>query len=111
MGSGRVFCLGLAIAVALRYYYLEQDLIPKEYRSEGLAEALKSQVRGKRVLLARADRGRDLLRDELAKIAEVTQVAVYSQADVLQPGSESLAGLSRGEIDYVLLTSSNIARA
>jgi uroporphyrinogen III methyltransferase/synthase len=90
---------------------LEPDLVPEEYRSEGLAEALKNQVRGQRVLLARADRGRDLLRDELTKMAEVTQVAVYSQADVLQPESETLAYLSRGEIDYVLLTSSNIARA
>jgi uroporphyrinogen-III synthase len=46
----------------------------------------------------------------LAKITEVTQVVVYSQADVLKPGSESLACLSRGEIDYVLLSSSNTAR-
>jgi uroporphyrinogen III methyltransferase/synthase len=109
LGAIRLAAIGPATADALRSYYLEPDLIPEEYRSEGLAEALKSQVRGQRVLLARADRGRDLLRDELATIAEVTQVAVYSQADVLQP--ESLACLSRGEIDYVLLTSSNIARA
>ena len=50
-----------------------------------------------------------MLREELAKIAEVTQIAVYSQADVLRP--DSLDCLSGGEIDYVLLTSSNIARA
>src|SRR5206468_5464380 len=111
LGTLRLAAIGPATADALRAYFLEPDLIPDEYDSEGLADALKDKVRGQRVLLARADRGRDLLRDELAKMAEVTQVAVYSQADVLQPGSESLACLSRGEIDYVLLTSSNIARA
>src|SRR5207247_1598299 len=93
----------------LRAYYLEPDLVPDEYDSESLAEALKNKVRGQRVLLARADRGRDLLRAELAKLAEVTQVAVYTQTDVLR--AEFLDGLGRGEIDYVLLTSSNIARA
>jgi len=111
LGAIRLAAIGPATADALRSYYLEPDLVPEEYRSESLAEALTSQVRGQRVLLARADRGRDLLRDELAKMAEVTQVVFYSQADVLQPGSESLACLSRGEIDHVLLTSSNIARA
>src|SRR5207244_3989453 len=94
----RLATIGPATADALRSYYLEPDLVPDEYDSESLAEALKDKVRGQRVLLARADRGRDLLRAELAKIAEVTQIAVYSQIDVLQ--TESLDGLSRGEIDY-----------
>jgi uroporphyrinogen III methyltransferase/synthase len=109
LGAIRLAAIGPATADALRSYHLEPDVVPKDYRSESLAEELKNQVRGQRVLLARADRGRDLLREELAKIAEVTQIAVYSQADVLKP--DSLACLSRGEIDYVLLTSSNIARA
>jgi uroporphyrinogen III methyltransferase/synthase len=109
LGGLRLAAIGPATADTLRIYHLEPDLVPEEYASESLAEALKNKVRGQRVLLARADRGRELLLTELSKIAEVTQIAVYSQTDALQP--ESLAGLSRGEIDYVLLTSSNIARA
>jgi uroporphyrinogen III methyltransferase/synthase len=63
-------------------------------------------------LLARADRGRDLLRAELARVAEVDQVAVYSQADVvLDPRGPALTGLRDGRFDFVTLTSSNIARA
>ena len=77
--------------------------------AEGLAAALKECAAGQRILLARADRGRELLREQLAAVALVEQVAVYSQIDVLQ--TESLDGLSRGEIDYILLTSSNITRA
>ena len=63
------------------------------------------------MLLARADRGREILREQLASVAEVEQVAVYAQVDAIEPGSETLDALRRGEIDYVTLTSSNIARS
>jgi len=64
------------------------------------------------VLLARADRGRELLRDELARVAAaVEQVAVYQQVDVATPDAVILDALRRGEIRYVTLPSSNIARA
>src|SRR5439155_3063227 len=86
-------------------YHLEPDVVPGEYSSEGLVAALRERVRGQRVLLARADRGLDLLREELSAVAEVEQVAVYTQTDA------PLAQVSLGEVDYVSLTSSNIARA
>src|SRR5262249_8465842 len=59
----------------------------------------------------RADRGRELLREELAAVAEVDQIAVYSQVDAIDPASEALVALREGRIEYVTLTSSNIARA
>ncbi|HMP59981.1 MAG TPA: uroporphyrinogen-III synthase, partial [Gemmatales bacterium] len=61
-------------------------------------------------LLARADRGRDLLRAELAQVAQVTQVAVYRQIDQPWMDEYALNELRQGRIDYVTLTSSNIAR-
>jgi uroporphyrinogen III methyltransferase/synthase len=111
LGAIRLAAIGPGTANALRAFYLEPDLVPPEYRSEDLAAALKDRVRGQRVLLARADRGRELLREELTGVAEVDQIAVYSQVDAIDPKSEALASLRRGEIDYVTLTSSNIARA
>jgi uroporphyrinogen III methyltransferase/synthase len=107
----RLAVIGPATAEALRSYHLEPDLMPDEFRSEALAAALKEQARGQRVLLARADRGRDLLREELASVARVEQVAVYSQVDALEPNAAVLDHLERGEVDWVTLTSSNIARA
>jgi len=85
--------------------------VPDEYRSENLAAALQERVRGQRVLLARADRGRELLREELAAVAQVEQVAVYSQCDAVDWDAAVLEELKSGHIDYVTLTSSNIARA
>jgi uroporphyrinogen III methyltransferase/synthase len=111
LGNIRLAAIGPATAAALRGYFLEPDLVPNEYRSESLAEALKERVAGQRVLLARADRGRDILRAELAAVATVDQVAVYSQIDALDANSEALTMLREGKIDYVTVTSSNIARA
>ncbi len=111
LGSLRLAVIGPATADALRRYHLEPDLVPTVYDSESLAAALKERVAGQHVLLARADRGRDVLREQLAPVAEVEQVAVYSQVDTIEPNSEVLESLRRGEIDYVTLTSSNIARS
>ena len=111
LGSVRLAVIGPATADALRTYHLEPDLIPPEYRSESLAAALKERVAGQRVLLARADRGRDLLREELSRVAEVEQVAVYSQVDAVEIDLELLEQINQGQIDYITLTSSKIAEA
>jgi uroporphyrinogen III methyltransferase/synthase len=111
LGCIRLAAIGSSTAEALRSYHLEPDLVPEEFRSESLAAALKEQARGQRVLLARADRGRELLREELAAVATVDQVAVYSQIDSLEAPPDILEQLRAGEMDYVTVTSSNIARA
>jgi len=112
LGGTRLAAIGPKTADALRHYHLEPDLVPDTYQSEDLAAALKDLVQpGQRILLARADRGRELLREELSRIAQVEQVAVYSQVDAVEGRAEVLDAFGRGEIDYVLLTSSNIARS
>jgi uroporphyrinogen III methyltransferase/synthase len=111
MGQLRLAAIGPATAAALRNYLLEPDVIPAQYCSESLAAALKERVLGQRVLLARADRGRELLREELSGVATVEQVAVYSQIDALDTSSEMLGLVRAGKVDYVTVTSSNIARA
>lgn len=112
LGGVKVATIGPATADTLRTYHIQPDLIPDEYNSEGLVAALRERVAGGRVLLARADRGLDLLREELSRVATVDQVAVYSQTDAdVKAHPDVLARLNRGEIDYVSLTSSNVARA
>ena len=112
LGGLRLAVIGPATADALRAYHLEPDVTPDEFNSEGLAASLRQRVAGQRVLLARADRGIDLLREELAQVAQVDQTAVYSQRDaLLEEDAKALRMLSGGEIDYVTLTSSNIAKA
>jgi uroporphyrinogen III methyltransferase/synthase len=111
LGAIKLAVIGPSTADALRSYHLEPDLMPDEFRSESLAAALRGPVRGQRVLLARADRGRELLRDQLAEVADIEQVAVYSQVDSVEMNEDVRDALVRGEIGYITLTSSNIARS
>jgi uroporphyrinogen-III synthase len=90
---------------------LHPDVIPAAFDSDHLAQALLPATHGQAVLLARADRGRDLLRQVLSQVARVTEVAVYSQVENLDIDPEILRELRLGRIDWVTLTSSNLARS
>jgi uroporphyrinogen III methyltransferase/synthase len=111
VGHLKFAAIGPSTADALARLHLTADVVPPAFRSEDLAAALKSVAGGKRILLARADRGRDVLRQELSSIAHVDQIAVYSQVDAVAPDAPALLALSRGEIAFVTFTSANIAKA
>ncbi len=112
LGSIRIAAIGPKTAQALQSWHLQPDLVPARFQSEDLAEALVTQIRpGQRILLARADRGRDILRQQLESIAEVEQIAVYSQVDVVEIDDEVMGALRRGEIEFITLTSSNVANS
>ena len=112
LGRVKIATIGVKTADALKEYRLTADLVPAEsVRSEGFVEALTPHVRGKRLLLARAEQGRETLRTGLATVAEVVQVTVYTQVNVLDPASDGMDALRRGEVSFVPLSSSNIARA
>jgi uroporphyrinogen III methyltransferase/synthase len=111
LGSVKLAAIGPKTAEALREYRLRADVVPAStFSSQGLADALKPYVAGQRVLLARANRGRELLREQLAQVALIEQVTVYDQVDIIEPDAAVLDALRRGEIRYVTLPSSNIAR-
>ncbi len=111
LGGVKFAAIGPKTANALKEFHLRADLVPASFNSEGLSAALVEQVRGQRVLLARANRGRELLRKQLERVATVEQVAVYDQVDAVDANAEAIAALRRGEIGIVTLTSSNIARS
>jgi uroporphyrinogen III methyltransferase/synthase len=108
LGHLKLATIGPATAEALRRYHLKADLVPRSFRSEDLAEALMPHVAGGRVLLARADRGRTVLKDELQDISHVEQVAVYrnTDADALPP--TVVERIEQGSLDWITLTSSAI---
>ena len=109
LGGVKVAAIGPSTAEALLAYRLKADLVPDSHRSEGLLEALRPEVAGRKILLARADRGRSLLPDELAKVAQVEQVTAYRNADALAIPPEVLERIEAGAVDWVTLTSSAIA--
>ncbi|MDX2036834.1 MAG: uroporphyrinogen-III C-methyltransferase [Isosphaeraceae bacterium] len=109
-GASKIAAIGPSTARTLLEHGLRADLVPPDARSESLAEALRPLVGGRRVLLARADRGRPLLREALAGLADVEEVAVYRNVDVEALSPIVRHRLETGRIDWITLSSSAIAR-
>lgn len=111
LAAVRIAAIGPRTAEALAAFHLRPDLVSPEFRSESLAEQVAPHVAGARVILARADRGRDVLARELAHVArEVVQLTVYRQRDVNRPPQSLLDTIRDGNLNWVLLTSGNVAR-
>jgi uroporphyrinogen III methyltransferase/synthase len=113
LAGARLCAVGAATAERLRHYRLKVDLMPAEYRSEAVVRAL-ADVRGLKVLLPRADIGREVIADELRKQgAEVTEVVAYRTV-VAEPEREGEPDVYRmlldRRIDVVTFTSASAVR-
>jgi uroporphyrinogen III methyltransferase/synthase len=76
----RLCAVGPSTASRLHRYGIRVDLMPAEFRAESLIEALKAtgDLKGRRVLLPRANIARDRLAEELrSEGAEVVDVVAY----------------------------------
>jgi uroporphyrinogen III methyltransferase/synthase len=112
LATVKLAAIGPGTAAELVRYGLKADVVPEEYRAESLAAALAPQAAGKRFLLARASRGRQVLPEQLTAAGGIVeQVVVYSTNDVKTADPRIAAALSAGRVDWVTVTSSAIARA
>jgi uroporphyrinogen III methyltransferase/synthase len=109
----KLAAIGPGTAEKLVEYQLSADLVPPEYRAESLAAALiPAAQKNQRFLLVRASRGREVLAERLtAAGGQVTQVVAYTSSDVDEPDPEVSSRLASGEIDWIAVTSSAIARS
>jgi uroporphyrinogen III methyltransferase/synthase len=107
LGSTRLAAVGAGTAERLDRHHLRADLVPDTFVAESLAEALLTEAEGKRILIARASRGRQVLAEALREAgAHVDQVVVYGNIDVEEPSPEVKAALAAGTIDWITVTSS-----
>jgi uroporphyrinogen III methyltransferase/synthase len=112
LGGRKLATIGPATADELLRHHLKADLVPAEFRAESLAQALCDKAAGKRFLLVRASRGREILARQLnAAGAIVEQVVAYTSSDVSAPDPHIAAMLAAGGIDWITVTSSSIARS
>ncbi len=88
LGDVRVAAIGPATASRLRRHGVEPDLVPSDAIGDALAELLSAAVEpGARVLLYRAEEGRDVVPQALAaRGAVVDDVAGYRTVTRLDPG-------------------------
>jgi uroporphyrinogen III methyltransferase/synthase len=105
----KVCAIGPATADQLKKKGVSVHYVPKEFIAESILEGLKkSRMEGKRVLLARAKKARDILPKGLRKLgAEVDVVEVYRTVKP-KGGSKKLKKLLTEEkIDVITFTSSS----
>jgi uroporphyrinogen III methyltransferase/synthase len=90
---------------------LRPDLVPDQYVAEAILEEI-GEVRGKRILLPRADIARPALADGLlAAGAEVDEVAAYRTVPTSATDAQKIREmLAAGEIDVLTFTSSSTVR-
>jgi uroporphyrinogen III methyltransferase/synthase len=108
----RVAAIGPATAEALNELGVSPQVVPDEYRAEGLLERLRAHIRpGDRVLLPRAAETRDLLVKELGRLgADVAEVPAYRTVAVREGAPLLRRALESGTVDVVTFTSSSTVR-
>lgn len=113
LGNAKIAAIGSETAGALADHLLTADVVPADFRAEGLVEALGDRaVAGRRILLPRAVGSRSLLPDALrVRGALVDDVALYeatipagADVDVLRDA------LARRAVDALTFTSSSTVR-
>lgn len=116
LGTVKLCAVGPATAERLASHGLKVDLTPAEYRAESVLHAISESraVDGLKILLPRADIGRDLLAEELRRQgAEVTDVVAYRTV-VAEPEREGEPDIYRmlleRRIDVVTFTSASAVR-
>jgi uroporphyrinogen III methyltransferase / synthase len=105
-----VCAIGPATAAALDAHGIRADLLPERYVAESVVEALsgRADVRGKRVLLPRAELARAVLPDELrARGADVVEVVAYRTLPDAMEAGWFRQRLEAGAVDVITFTSSS----
>ena len=103
----RVCTIGPATAAAVEGMGIRVDIVPGEYISEGVVRAFRDvDLKGKRVLLPRAQEARDVIPEGLSKLgASVDVVTVYATVRSESRKEELQSLLDAGKVDVVTFTS------
>jgi uroporphyrinogen III methyltransferase / synthase len=112
LAGRRVAAIGPATADALAEHGVRADLVPGEYRAEGLLERLRGVITpADRVLLPRAAQTRDVLVTGLRRLgAQVTEVPAYATRRGEAGTARLREALAAGTIDAITFTSSSTVR-
>jgi len=105
----KIGAIGPKTAAALSSRGLRLDLVPAEYRAEAVVEELgEEEIRGRRFLLPRAARAREVLPERLRQLGgQVTVVPVYQTIRPGQQVAEVRQLLREGTVDCLTFTSSS----
>jgi uroporphyrinogen III methyltransferase/synthase len=112
----RLCCVGTGTAERLARYGVKADLIPDEFRGEALVYAMREtgSIEGRRILVPRADIGRDVvvegLRNAKALVSDVVAYRTVLEDAQQDDGPDVYRMLLDDEIDVVTFTSPSAVR-
>jgi uroporphyrinogen III methyltransferase/synthase len=112
LAGARLAAIGPETAESLARAGLRADLVPPEYRAEGLVEALRGHVNAAgEVLLVRAAEARDVVPRELAALGVRVTVAPAYRTVPVKEGADHVVGLlDARRVDVVTFTSTSTVR-
>ncbi|HAG50889.1 MAG: uroporphyrinogen-III C-methyltransferase [Deltaproteobacteria bacterium GWC2_42_51] len=105
----KICAIGPATAKAIEDLGIKVDLVPKEYRAESIIAGLgKNKIKGKRFLLPRALKAREVLPEEIKRLGgKVDVVSAYRTIKPKEKTDEIRKMLEEKKIDVVTFTSSS----
>jgi uroporphyrinogen-III synthase len=109
----QIAAIGPATSKAIEKHGLRVSVVPKQYVAESVVESLRNQIRGKRVLLARARIARDVIPRELRALgAQVDVVDAYQTAVPKSSRSRLRSRLKdpKARPDVITFTSSSMVK-
>lgn len=106
--GARVAAVGASTARALEQRGVRVDAVPEEFRGDRLAEVL-GDVHGHRVLLPRADIGRDATAESLRAVGAVVDDLIVYHTIPDRPRPDAIAALRNG-FDIATFTSPSTVR-
>jgi len=112
LGHLKTASIGPATAKKLLDFGINSDIIPESYRAESVVEAFqKEDIKGKKILLPRAEEARPVLPVELTKMgATVDEIIAYCTKEVMDNADILTDQLREGEIDIITFTSSSTVK-
>lgn len=107
--SAKVAAIGVSTARRLREYGIVADLVPVEFRAEGIIQALEGYIeKGMKILIPRAKEAREILPEKLREAGAVVDVVPAYRTIVGDADGRMLADKLRAqEIDLITFTSSS----
>lgn len=109
LGSCRIAVVGPQTALALRSHGLRADLVPHDYKAEGIIEEFqKMGISGKKILFPKADLARDIIPQELERLgATCITPMCYRNIQPESMPEEAVQTLEKQELDCITFTSSS----
>ena len=110
LGGVSVAAIGPRTAGKVRDFGIVPDLVPEDYKAEGLLAVFPEEGEGKKILFPRARVAREILPETLRKRGHQVAVIPVYETVMETPGEEMVEEIRTGKVDMITFTASSTVR-